>query len=228
MITVDVFSDIQHHVALPIAAQTWEQHFVSNGWSRIDDQLRAGYPLYGQPTPAFARARWVADLKAELPEPVTIDLAVAVDTVAGSVALTPTLETSPDRTTWTSFAGAWRATSRGFRYVRATVEAMGADRKSLVKVREFRLRLTTKERTEAGIVAAKAADGGGTLVTLTKTFADIRSIVATPKMTGGNLDLQAGVDFDDVPNPTSFRVFLLRRSDGVRVDGDVSWIARGI
>ena len=228
MITVDVFSDLQYPVALPVAAQTWQQHFVDNGWSRIDDQLRAGYTRYAQPTPPYARARWVADLKALLPEPVTIDLSVAVDAVDGNVSLTPTIETSPDKVTWTSYAGTWRATSREFRYVRASVEAMGADRKSLVKVREFRLRLTTKERTDAGIVAAKAADGGGTLVTLTKTFADIRSIVATPKMANDNTDLQAGVDFDDTPNPTHFRVFLVRRSDGVRVDGDVSWIVRGI
>jgi hypothetical protein len=60
-------------------------------------------------------------------------------------------------------------------------------------------------------------------VNFTLDFIDVTSITATPM---GTTPVSVVVDFLDVPNPTSFKV-LVFNSAGTRVNGTVSWAAKG-
>ena len=92
--------------------------------------------------------------------------------------------------------------------------------------------IDVKEKTDAGTVSAVSTDTGagyanGTLVTLNKSFTDIASILVTPNLDSGTEDnLTAIFNFEDVPNPTTFRVLLFDGA-GARASGPVSWNVRG-
>ena len=67
----------------------------------------------------------------------------------------------------------------------------------------------------------------GTLVTLNKPFIDISSITTTYNLNGNvEGEFVAIYNFEDVGNPTQFRV-LLFDDVGDRASGNISWIARG-
>ena len=85
------------------------------------------------------------------------------------------------------------------------------------------LRIDTKIRNDTGVVTANASDSGGTTVNFNVSFVDVQGIAVTPNTTSA---VFAVVDFQDVPNPTSFKV-LLYNTSGVRVTGNFTWQCRG-
>lgn len=66
-------------------------------------------------------------------------------------------------------------------------------------------------------------DSGGTTVRFNNAFTDITNIQITPI---GTTPMIGIYDFQDVPNPTSFKVLLYNNS-GARVNGSFSWTVRG-
>lgn len=214
-------------MVMPVRQQTWEAHFIENGWRRPQDQVAAGYPLYVQPTPGTAKAILEVDMEALIVDTVDISAAASIDAVAGNVTITPSVLVSADGATWTTFAGVWNAKASNFRYCRIALDAVAADKTSVVRMPEVTVRVSVKEKTEAGTVQCNAADASGTLVTLKKRWSDITSIVVTAANQNG-VEIVTAYDFVDVPNPSTFSVYLFKRSDGTRVSGLASWIVRGI
>ena len=64
---------------------------------------------------------------------------------------------------------------------------------------------------------------GGVVVTFSLPFVDVQSIVVTPSGTTAKIAIY---DFQDAPNPTTFKVLMFDTS-GSRVSGGFSWTARG-
>lgn len=111
--------------------------------------------------------------------------------------------------------------------MKITIDAVPEDRKSFCRIPEIRLRIAAKQKTDEGNGTANASDVGGTVVKLHKKFVDVQAITITPRNQDG-VELLPAYDFLDAPDPTEFSVYLYRRSDGVRVSGDFSWIVRGV
>lgn len=65
---------------------------------------------------------------------------------------------------------------------------------------------------------------GGTVVSFAVPFVDVESISVTPSGTAARIAIY---DFQDVPNPTTFKVLLFDTA-GTRVTGGFSWSARGV
>jgi len=100
------------------------------------------------------------------------------------------------------------------------------------KITRHNLRIDTKILNDTGIGTANASDSGGTQVFFNVSFVDVQGVSATPNGPGTNtegdsvLAIISVVDFQDVPNPTSFKVLLFDK-DGLRVTGNFTWQCRG-
>ena len=106
------------------------------------------------------------------------------------------------------------------------------------QINSLNLKLDTKILNDTGVGTANASDSGGTQVNFVPNpdgstkFVDVQGINVTPNGSGTNTNnvsvtaIIAVVDFQDVPNPTGFKV-LLFDTDGLRVTGNFTWQCRG-
>lgn len=105
------------------------------------------------------------------------------------------------------------------------INASAGTKVSLTYFYDLTIRLDAKEITDSGEIVANAGDTGGTTVMFNKQFKDIRSIVVSVKKPTTSRIVT--YDFTDVPNPTSFKVFVWDTA-GNRVTETVTWVARGV
>ena len=200
---------------LPInTTETIDDHFTN--WATPNDQVNAGYPLWLTPSAGSASYVEVFDYQ----------------TVLGSTTITITddysdctvqISTSLDGSSYADHAVNQRQVfDTNIQYVKITYNFTVPDTE-LLELHPFMVRLDNKVISDSGNGTALASDSGGTVVTFNKHFVDITAISVTPNSTTAMFPIY---DFQDVPNPTSFKV-LLYDKDGTRVDGDFSWIAKG-
>lgn len=208
----------------PNRNETVEQHFVNQGWTTIDNQIAAGYPLYFQPSANSGTYEEVFDYGTSLPA-TTITVTLGSTVLSGSVSVAVQIYyklNSGDA--WTAAtAGAFSVLASNFRYVRVVWTFTASGGNDLIECSVFNVRLSVKQKTDSGSGTANAADSGGTTVNFNASFIDVESIVVTPL---GTTARYAVYDFTDTPNPTSFKV-LLFDNNGNRVSGTFSWTARG-
>lgn len=204
--------------------QTWEEHFVSNGWNSPQDQVDAGHPLYFQPSATGATLDERFDYGAVQP-PTTVTATLTYQTVVPSVEVVPMLSYRADEADpWTDLPGVGQAYITGFRYIKVHYDFVADNSNSLILVTGLNIKLAVQRKTDEGRADCFAADANGTEVFFNTDFVDVMSIVVTPN---GTEPVLYAVEFVDTPYPTSFFVYLFDL-DGNRVDGNVSWTARGI
>jgi hypothetical protein len=102
--------------------------------------------------------------------------------------------------------------------------ALSTDRYSLTRFLNLTFRFDVKRIVDSGQVSALETDATGTIVYFNRIFKDIDSITASVRET---TDFNVVIDFLDVPNPVSFKVYVFN-STGVRASKTVFWIARGV
>jgi hypothetical protein len=95
---------------------------------------------------------------------------------------------------------------------------------SIVGFFSLRVNLDVKREVDSGEVQCFAADAGGTVVNFNKAFKDVDSITLA---VAGSAPRTAIYDFVDAPSPTTFKILVFDNT-GARVNGKVSWKARGI
>ena len=205
--------------------ETWQQHFTSRSWNTPQDQVTAGFPVYAQPSQTTAQYVEAIDYGTTLAG-TRFSATLTGSNVTGSTTVVPTLATSLNGTTWTSYAaGETSVYATNFRYARVTYDFTSSGGDDLYQVTALNLRLDSKIRNDAGTGVANAGDTAGTVVNFNIAFIDVMSISVTPS--GTTQPRYAVYDFVDVANPTSFKV-LLFNSSGTRISGDFSWSARGV
>lgn len=89
-----------------------------------------------------------------------------------------------------------------------------------------RVRLDVKELKDSGQGEVTNATSGET-VTFNKTFVEIKGIVVTARY-NASYPVFAVYDYEDVPDPTEFTVYIYRTDTGVRTTGEFRWEATGI
>jgi hypothetical protein len=205
--------------------ETFEQHFTTNSKTTIQGFIDAGYTIWSQPSPASGYAEWTYDLGQTIPQNLVTLSYTQANVVAG-------ITTSP-RISWRNStgdpwtdgdAGASQVFAINFRYVKVRLTFTAATDKALAIISAVRAKIDTKKQTDSGTGTANAADSGGTTVNFNLAFLDVVSIVVTPQATSR---VTAVVDFNDVSNPTTFKV-LLFDTNGTRVSGGFRWTAEGI
>ena len=203
--------------------ETWEQHFVNNGWMTIQDHINAGYNIYA--TPSVATGAYEEEIDYGVVMPGTrVALTIQTIPIVGSVTVTPTIsvrETTADP--WTDFTGVWEVYATNFRYVKIRLDFAGTGTNDLLALCQLSVRLDVKLKDDNGKGTANSADPSGTTVNFNVAFLDVESITVTPT---GTSPRYAVYDFVDTPNPVSFSVYLFDQN-GSRVSGDFSWTAKG-
>lgn len=204
--------------------ESWEDHFINNGFSNIDDQVTAGYPLYLQPILVVGSFEDVLDFGTVLNNVIaTLTYNKFLYTV-DDVTVLVQMKVSLDNITYSAYTSGSVQFFSSFRYLKLKMTFTPTTTKALLNVSSVFVRLDVKREQDGGIVAAVSTDVGGTTVNFIKSFKDIDSIDVSAM---GTVFGTAIVDFVDAPNPTSFKVLVFDGA-GVRISASVRWIARGI
>lgn len=202
--------------------ETFEQHFIANGFTSPQAQVDAGYPYFLQPGVSSAAYSEIVDHGAVI-EGSTITLALTRETLVGTVTIVPTLSYSNDGVSWVTGAeGEYRIFGYDFRYTKIDIEISTADN-GIVVITAGTITLDTQEKEVYGSVQALASDVDGTVVSI-DGFIDIQDITLNAV---GTTPVLTACDYDDVGNPTSFTVFAFNPSGLTRVDALLKYKIRG-
>ena len=218
--------------------QTWTEHFVGTGsnaspqFANITAAINAGFSDYLEPAPiGDANAgtyQEVFDYGTNLASSKVSTLATFADQGSGTVNQTQRLDLASGGSGGTfsdgteSNSNAAQRFGVAFQRVRYKTKATSVAG-SLTKITNLKLTIDVKIKNDTGTETASATDSGGTTVNFNVTFVDVQGIAVTPNTTSAVI---AVVDFQDAPNPTSFKV-LLYNTSGVRVSGNFTWQCRG-
>ena len=225
----NAFLSANNTVVMPAnITETWTNHFVNNTWTTIQNQIDASFPIYMQPTPASGSYEVEYDIGT-----IVNNLSITSDLTKQIVAGNPvaTMRVYTKETLGGSYIERANTTSdslqvfvTSFRYVKVLVSvASAAADTDIYELSALNIRIDVKEKTDAGAGTVTAT--GGTTVNFTKSFIDVTSINVTAK---GTSNIVAIYDFADIPNPTSFTVYLFDGDTGVELSsGGFSWVARG-
>ena len=201
---------------------SFQNHFINNSWSSPQDQINAGDAIYIQPTLSTGSYVETVDFGASIPNS-NIVLSVTKNDIAAGVVITPTIATSPDNSTWTTYTGVYSTYASNFRYVKVTL-SFAASGNALTSISVANLSLSVKLKTIQGSCSAVSTDSGGTVVNVAGSFLSVQSISVTPNSTTA---CYAIYNFTSIPNPTQFQVLLFNTS-GTRISGPVSYTIRGV
>lgn len=202
--------------------KTWATHFSSMGWTTIQNQIDAGYPIFIQPTLTAGYYEETVDLGTVLASSrVTVTL--SGQTLAGVVSTSCDISVSTDGVNWTTYTNMFQVFATNFRYYKFKINVSATTTQGLYKITDITSVLDSKLKNDGGSTACLSTDAGGTTVNFNMPFVDITSITVTPL---GTTPITAMYDFVDTPNPTSFKI-LLFNSSGTRVSGTASWSVKG-
>ena len=218
--------------------QTWQEHFVGTGsnaspqFASISAIQSAGFSAYLEPAPTGDSGKGeyqeVFDYGTNLASSKVSTLAEFANQGSGTVNQSQRLDLATGDSGGTFSNGTESLSNSGQRFgtafqrVRYKTRAISVGG-SLVKITNLNLVLDVKIKNDTGTGTASASDSGGTQVNFNVSFVDVQGIAVTPNTTSAVI---AVVDFQDVPNPTSFKV-LLYNTSGVRVSGNFTWQCRG-
>jgi len=203
--------------------ETWAEHFISRGWTNIQDQVNAGYPVYAQPMELVGSYEETHDFGVLVTDTV-ISITWSQRQIVPYVNCVSSLSYSSDGITFVPYQVTNTMFAPAIRYIKFKLDFSTIDRRMLAEFFNFVISLSVKRDMDSGRANVFAAHVGGTEVLFNKAFRDVESITLTSE---GVADRNAIYDFVDVPDPTGFKILLFSTS-GVRVDGIVSWKARGI
>ncbi len=205
-------------------AELYGDHFTTRSWTTPQDQVNAGYPIYAQPTTSTGYYEEVFDTGAQIDSARIVVEFTYTDAAATQATVTPNIQVSQDNATWTDLGNVWEVHTNNFRYIKVRITTTSPDSKAFIIGESLSVRLFQKLKTDAG----KAYYNGSTATTVNFNiqFADVTSIVVTPEY-NASYPVVGVYEFNDVPNPTSFKVYLYRSDTGAPVAGWFSWTARG-
>ena len=218
-----------------VGTETWQQHFVNNSKTNLQGFISANNLNYLEPAPTGSSGKGsyveIFDYGTTLTSSQVTTLAQIQAEGSGTVTrkhkiqlagATGSFDTGVEIT-----GDSASRFSTNFRRVQYTAEAESSATSSpagsLIKIKNLNLRIDAKIKNDTGTGTATASDSGGTTVNFNVTFVDVQGINVTPNTTSAVI---AVVDFQDVPDPTSFKV-LLYNTSGVRVSGNFTWQCRG-
>lgn len=207
-----------------VTVDSWQNHFTSNFWTSIQDQLNAGYPLYFEPGPlSTGYYEEVFDFGLVI-DNVIVNTSYNVTNVSGVVAVAITIATSTDGITYNSPSVGPSLYSTSMRYAKVRLTFTPADKLSAIEISNFVCSLSVKYDTDQGSVILNASDATGTVVSFNKVFKFVVSI------TLGSQSLQP-IDliynFSFPTNPTSFKALAFDNT-GNRINILATWQARGL
>lgn len=210
-------------VYFPVVAETYQNHFSSRGWATPNDQLAAGFPMYIEPSGTSGYYEETIDYGTVITS-TSVTVTPNINVPFGSVTTTVQISyKSASGDPWTDAPVGNQYLISSFRYVKVNVSVAATGGDDMAVMTALNIKLSAKNKNDGGSGTAVSTDVSGTPVSFTVAFLDITSLQVTAQ---GTTPVFAMYDFVDVPNPTSFSVYLFDKN-GVRVSGPFTWTARG-
>ena len=203
--------------------ELWDAHFSTRGWTTLQAQINAGYPIYAQPTETTGWYEEIIDYGIEIQNTI-VTIAYQLTQIVPEVTVLVKLAYSSDGVVYSPLVPGASQFIQTFRYLKMRLEFTGTSDKALAELTLIETTLDVKREVDGGEIVAQASHVGGTTVTFNKVFKDVNSITCTADSIE---PITIIYDFVDIPNPINFKVFALD-STGNRVTYLVSWKARGI
>lgn len=237
--------DGKGHMLGPVpVGETWQQNVTrmqqvaGTAITTHQQKINKGWKYWLQPEVSSGTYVEVIDHGAIVPS-TNYRITLGYQALSGNPTITCKLEISQDNKKWELVSNnTLSAYVTQFRYSRITLTITGG----YVQINNLNIRLDVKKLTDYGRVTSKATDNGagwtseaatpmltGTWVPFKVKFVDVQSfprpnvVVTNTAQTG----YTAYVVFEDVLNPTGFRVFV-KDKNGTRVTADVEWQAFGV
>jgi hypothetical protein len=225
-----IFSDmlaLPNPNTVPInRTETWEQHFVNRGWTTLQNQVDAGFPLYAQPAVDFEDITRIIDLGTIISGfqlQLSIDKIVAESgSAVGQVFFSIRTSTSLP---WTELPEGNVVFADSARYVRIRTRFSSPDNRALSTVNGLKFNALVIQKDDSGTAYVLANHAEGTEIFFTTAFIDVSSITVT--VNSATIPMIAVYIFDDQPYPTSFRVKVFDLN-GNRQNATVGWSANGV
>ena len=192
--TMSNASSTGNSIVLPVnTTETWQQHFVNNGWTSPQSQVNAGYPVYVQPGVVSGYYEEIFDYGTILGSSNVV-VSVGGADVIGTSTTAITISVSADGTTYTSYGGLTSVFVNNFRYIKVRVAVTENSIGSIYQINSINVRLDTKLKTDSGTVNADSGTTTGTIVNFNSSFNDISSITLTPLGTSARYAVYSFLD----------------------------------
>jgi len=226
----------------PYADATWQENLDAiaalHGSTAEDitwqNKIGYGYEYFPDPPAASATYVEVVDVGTIVPS-TRIAVTITSRALSGDPDFSCKIEVSTDNATWREISDdALMVYATQFRYVRYTIGCTGG----VAVISNINYNLSVKRLTDFGHVTSNASDNGegyvddqttpmlkGTWVPFNVSFTDVESL-PKPNVVN-NENYTAYTTFEDVLNPTGFRVYVLDKN-GNRVTAEVDWVAYGV
>ena len=104
-----------------VTGETWEDHFINNGYSTPQDQIDDGYPYFIQPEADYGRWEKIVDLGTTI-DRVLIHLAFTRTDLVGTQPLTPKIAYSVDNVSYTEEVDVLTIHAPSLRYYRIRLD----------------------------------------------------------------------------------------------------------
>lgn len=242
---VNFVLDGEGHMLGPVpTGETWEENvdrvIAKAGLSVAPEALthqqkvNAGYRTWLEPAEDSGSYTEVIDHGTIIPN-CNYKLTMTSRTLSGTPDISCKIEVSLDGKVWdVASDNAFSVYVTQFRYSRFTISVSGG----YVEISDITVDLNAKQISDYGRVECRADDNGdgwvsetatpmltGTWIPFNRDFVDVQSL-PKPNVVN-NSDYTAFTVFEDVINPTGFRVFV-KDKNGTRVTATVDWIAMGV
>src|SRR5258706_676385 len=201
--------------------ETYQQHFVNNGFATWQDAITAGFPLYFEPGPNVAATYTEIFDFGSIVNNVIVALDYNTSRQNGTVSITSTIEISTDGISYDTPVSGNTRFATSLRYARVIFTFTPADNKSSINFFNLKASINVHLETDEGSISAVATDTPGTHITFTKAFKSMKSLVLIPNSSTSV--------FPTYINLTTTGADLLAFDNaGVRITRILTWIARGI
>jgi hypothetical protein len=207
-------------IAPAYTEETVQEHFVNNGANIVQDLIDDEFLYAIEPVPLSAEYSEEFDHEALL-SVSSVELDLDETPYNGGALITEYLAEKEES------GDAWNETSGipsffyNFRYVRDRFTFVSDGHKFNV-LNSHTVRMNSRTISESGTGTVSVASTG-VVVNFGKEFADVSSISVTPL---GNTPKYEVVDFSDIPNPTSFTVYLFDEN-GDKTTGSFTYRVEG-
>ena len=200
--------------------ETYEQHFIDNGFASPQAQIDALYPYWIQPTVADGYYQEDFDF-VNIYNSVTIVAGFSKFQLIGTTLFGTQIAYSTDNITFTPFEPGPAVLASAVRYVRVRWTFNNVNDLDLGFITGLKVSISTQLVLDSGGGTAIATDLTGTLIHLNKVFLGVNSVTMT-----SDTVQPVTLVFDEVTG-VSFKVFAYD-SAGNRVTCNFNWKVRGV
>lgn len=222
-----IMSDINTDriLALINNSETWQDHFIDNGWNTFQDAIDSGNTIFAQPIPASGSWSQIVDYGVELPNSL-VTLTYDENVISGGLLISGNIYTKKlIGDPWVLNSSLSVFTTESFRYLKFELIFTRVNDDDFSEIYNINTIVNVKvERDQGNDISTSS---GFKTVPFNLDYIDVNNIVITPAtLTGERLTTVFNYDWT-APDLDQFQVRFIDNS-GTQVARNFSWTATGV